>query len=67
MRRDLAAWLDWQAQLHPREIELGLERIRDVLAAMGLERPPFRIVTVGGTNGKGSCVATLEALALDWR
>jgi dihydrofolate synthase / folylpolyglutamate synthase len=65
VRRDLAAWLDWQAQLHPREIELGLERIRDVLAAMGLERPPFRIVTVGGTNGKGSCVATLEALALE--
>jgi dihydrofolate synthase / folylpolyglutamate synthase len=65
VRRDLAAWLQWQEQLHPREIELGLERVRTVLAAMGLERPPFRIITVGGTNGKGSCVATLEALALE--
>ncbi len=63
-RRDLAAWLAWQEQLHPRPIELGLERIRAVLDNMELLRPPFRVVTVGGTNGKGSCVATLEALAL---
>lgn len=62
-RRDLAAWLAWQERLHPVEIELGLERIRAVLRALGLERPPFRVITVGGTNGKGSCVATLEALA----
>ena len=65
VRRDLADWLEWQERLHPREIELGLERVRAVLAAMGLERPPFRVITVGGTNGKGSCVATLEALALE--
>ena len=64
-RRDLAAWLAWLERLHPREIELGLERIRIVLQAMGLARPPFRVITVGGTNGKGSCVATLEALALE--
>ncbi|MFU8896601.1 MAG: bifunctional tetrahydrofolate synthase/dihydrofolate synthase [Gammaproteobacteria bacterium] len=63
-RRDLAAWLAWQEQLHPAEIELGLERIGVVLAAMALDRPPFCIVTVGGTNGKGTCVAVLEALAL---
>lgn len=63
--RDLAAWLAWQEQLHPREIDLGLERVRVVLQAMGLRRPPFQIVTVGGTNGKGSCVATLEALAME--
>jgi dihydrofolate synthase/folylpolyglutamate synthase len=65
VRRDLAAWLEWQERLHPTEIELGLERVRAVLAAMGLDSPPFRVVTVGGTNGKGSCVATLEALALE--
>lgn len=65
MRRDLAAWLEWQERLHPTEIELGLERVRAVAAAMGLDHPPFRVVTVGGTNGKGSCVATLEALALE--
>jgi len=63
-RRTLAEWLAWQERLHPREIDLGLERVRAVLAAMGLERPCCRVITVGGTNGKGSCVATLEALAL---
>lgn len=64
-RRDLAAWLAWQERLHPTEIELGLERVRAVLSQMRLSRPPFRVVTVGGTNGKGSCVATLEALGLE--
>jgi dihydrofolate synthase / folylpolyglutamate synthase len=63
-RRDLAAWLDWQERLHPAEIELGLERVQAVLEAMALEQPSYRVATVGGTNGKGSCVATLEALAL---
>jgi dihydrofolate synthase/folylpolyglutamate synthase len=61
--RDLAAWLDWQERLNPAGIELGLERIDAVLETMGLARPRYRIVTVGGTNGKGSCVAMLEALA----
>jgi dihydrofolate synthase / folylpolyglutamate synthase len=63
--RDLASWLEWQERLHAFEIELGLERIRVVLAAMDLERPPYRVATVGGTNGKGSCVAVLEAIALE--
>lgn len=63
--RDLAAWLAWQEQLHPVEIELGLERVQAVLGALDLARPPYRVITVGGTNGKGSCVATLEALALE--
>jgi dihydrofolate synthase/folylpolyglutamate synthase len=64
-RRDLDAWLAWQERLHPRPIELGLERIAAVLETMDLAQPPFRVATVGGTNGKGSCVATLEALALE--
>jgi dihydrofolate synthase / folylpolyglutamate synthase len=61
--RDLSAWLAWQEQLNPAGIELGLERINSVLEAMALDRPPYRVVTVGGTNGKGSCVAMLEALS----
>lgn len=48
--------------LHPREIALGLERVRLVQARMGLERPGFVIATVAGTNGKGSTVAMLEAI-----
>jgi dihydrofolate synthase/folylpolyglutamate synthase len=63
-RRTLADWLAWQERLHPAEIELGLERVRTVLERMDLLRPCQRVFTIGGTNGKGSCVATLEALSL---
>ena len=65
-RRSLGDWLDWQSTLHPRAVDLGLERCRRVRDAMGLDaaprlhRPP-RIV-VAGTNGKGSCVAFLESM-----
>jgi len=61
---DLDSWLRWQESLHPREIELGLERIRPVyrrLPALPIEAP---VITVAGTNGKGSCVATIEAVAI---
>lgn len=43
-------------------MELGLGRIRGVLAALGLERPPFTVVQVLGTNGKGSTCAFLASL-----
>jgi len=58
----LAGWLRWQEQLHPNPIDLGLERVRKVLVAMHLQQPPFHVLTVGGTNGKGSCVAYLDAM-----
>ena len=58
----LADWLRWQEQLHPNPIDLGLERVCKVLGAMHLEQPPFKVLTVGGTNGKGSCVAFLDAM-----
>ncbi|MDH4133344.1 MAG: bifunctional tetrahydrofolate synthase/dihydrofolate synthase, partial [Gammaproteobacteria bacterium] len=45
--------------LHPREIELGLSRVVTVRDHLGLAEPPFAIVTVTGTNGKGSTVAML--------
>lgn len=50
----LDAWLEWQESLNPRGIELGLDRVRRVLERMDLLDPPFRVLTVGGTNGKGS-------------
>ncbi len=63
MRFDsLAAWLDWQESCHPREIELGLDRIREVARRLDLLQPAATVITVAGTNGKGSCVATLEAM-----
>ena len=55
-------WLDWQETLHPKAIDLGLDRVRTVLQRLQPEPPPFVVITVGGTNGKGSCVAMLEAI-----
>lgn len=61
----LAEWLSWQETLHPSRIELGLERVRSVWARLYAQANPsllpFAVITVGGTNGKGSCVAYLEA------
>ncbi len=60
----LAEWLAWQETLHPSEIELGLERVRTVLRQLGRERLACPVITVAGTNGKGSSVAMLEAIYL---
>lgn len=60
----LEAWLAWQENCHPREIDLGLDRIRQVAKHMGLLQPCATVVTVAGTNGKGSCVTMLERLLL---
>jgi len=57
----LADWLARLEQLHPSSIELGLERVRRVKDALGLEAA-FPLVVVGGTNGKGSTCAYLEAI-----
>jgi dihydrofolate synthase/folylpolyglutamate synthase len=59
---DLDAWLRWQETLNPRTIDLGLERVRRVWDRFGPPRLPFPVVIVGGTNGKGSCVAMLDAV-----
>ncbi|MBA8888066.1 dihydrofolate synthase/folylpolyglutamate synthase [Dokdonella fugitiva] len=64
----LADWLDYQQRVHPRAIELGLERVREVWHRLGAPAPAPLVITVGGTNGKGSTVAFLEAmLAADGR
>ena len=67
MNRDSAAprtlddWLRYIERVHPQGIAMGLERVVAVKQAMGLD-PKFRIITVGGTNGKGSACAMLEAI-----
>lgn len=61
----LAGWLHWQENLHPRRMDMGLERVREVAKRLGLIPFPARIITVGGTNGKGSTVLLLEALLRD--
>jgi dihydrofolate synthase/folylpolyglutamate synthase len=57
----LAQWLAFIEACHPSEIELGLERVTAVHAALDL-RPLPCVITVAGTNGKGSVVAFLEAI-----
>jgi dihydrofolate synthase/folylpolyglutamate synthase len=57
----LDAWLARLERLHPSAIDLGLERVRSVKDALGLA-PTFPLITVGGTNGKGSTCAYLEAI-----
>jgi len=58
----LDQWLSWQETLHPSTIELGLERVGRVLDTMGLRHPRHAVITVAGTNGKGSSVAMLDAI-----
>lgn len=58
--RTLAEWLRWQESLSPHEIELGLERVRTVLDRLDLRPPAGRVVTVAGTNGKGTTVTLLQ-------
>ena len=64
MRRSFDAWLDYLNSLHPTAIDLGLERIQPLAEAMGLTHFSCPVVTVAGTNGKGSCVRFLECIYL---
>src|SRR5690606_21605048 len=60
---NLASWLARIERLHPAGIELGLERVGRVAEAIGLLPLPMPAIVVAGTNGKGSTVALLDALA----
>jgi dihydrofolate synthase/folylpolyglutamate synthase len=53
-------WLEWQTVLHDKSIDLGLERVRKVADRLGIKRIAGRVITVAGTNGKGSSVAAYE-------
>jgi dihydrofolate synthase/folylpolyglutamate synthase len=63
MERTLDQWLDYQLRTHPQQIAMGLERVREVAIRMRLGRAGKHIVTIAGTNGKGSTVAFVEAIA----
>lgn len=58
----LESWLNWQEQFHPRPIDLGLERVAGVYRRLDSSRIRIPTITVAGTNGKGSCIAYLEAI-----
>jgi len=63
MTRTLADWLDYQLTTHPQGIAMGLDRVREVAQRLGIGKPGKHVITVAGTNGKGSTVAFIEAIA----
>lgn len=60
----LQEWLDWQETLHPSEIELGLERVDSVWRRLCSEGLGSTVITISGTNGKGSSASILESILL---
>ena len=60
--KSLDDWLAWQTTLHASEIELGLDRISEVAQRLNVADCPFTVITVAGTNGKGSTVAILSSI-----
>lgn len=65
MPRSLEQWLAYQSQVHPQAIDLGLDRLMRVLGHLGWRQPTVPVITVAGTNGKGSvsgyCAAIMRA------
>ncbi len=64
LHSSLAEWLCWQETLHPNRIDLGLERCREVLGRLADDAQPWPLITVAGTNGKGSCISFMEQALL---
>jgi dihydrofolate synthase / folylpolyglutamate synthase len=66
--RSLEQWLAYQTQVHPQAIDLGLDRLRVVLERLQWRQPQIPVITVAGTNGKGSvsayCAAIMSAAGL---
>ncbi len=60
--QNLQDWLRWQESLHGQEIELGLDRIKQVYLRLNIDWGDTVFLTIGGTNGKGSTVAFLNAI-----
>ena len=67
--RSFSDWLEYIQAQHPKTIAMGLDRVRAVAGRMALAKPAPLVITVGGTNGKGSTVAFIEAIAraAGWR
>ncbi len=62
-RTTLADWLTYIEQVHPKSIAMGLERLRAVAARLDIQLQ-CKVITVAGTNGKGSTCALLESILL---
>ena len=62
MSRTITEWLEWQEQLHLSSIDLGLDRVQAVAKNMRLDTLDMPVISVAGTNGKGSSVAMLDSI-----
>lgn len=60
--KSLDDWLSWQENLHESVIDLGLERIQIIFNKLFPNGMPFKVITVGGTNGKGSTIAFVDSV-----
>ncbi|HCX98264.1 MAG TPA: bifunctional folylpolyglutamate synthase/dihydrofolate synthase [Gammaproteobacteria bacterium] len=60
--KTLDEWLDWQESLHTQEIDLGLERVQKVYRKLFPNGVPFQVITVAGTNGKGSTITFIDSI-----
>lgn len=60
----LTVWLDYLSHIHTSAIDLGLERVQTVAEKAQLTRPSASVITVAGTNGKGSTCALMESILL---
>ncbi|MFI3275790.1 bifunctional tetrahydrofolate synthase/dihydrofolate synthase [Vibrio sp.] len=61
----LEMWLDYLSNIHTSAIDLGLDRVQAVASKANLTKPAQHVITVAGTNGKGSTCALMEAILLD--
>lgn len=61
----LSMWLDYLTNIHTSAIDLGLDRVQAVAQSANLTKPAPTVITVAGTNGKGSTCALMEAILLD--
>ncbi|WP_318457363.1 bifunctional tetrahydrofolate synthase/dihydrofolate synthase [Photobacterium leiognathi] len=61
----LSIWLKYLEQLHTSAIDLGLDRVKAVGQKADLLKPAPCVITVAGTNGKGSTCAMLEAILIE--
>ena len=62
--RTIAQWLAWQESLHCSEIDMTLHRVQEVASRLDLLSPKSLVITVAGTNGKGSTIALFESILL---
>jgi dihydrofolate synthase/folylpolyglutamate synthase len=58
----LEEWLTLQESVHPKTIDMGLARVSSVARTLGVDKPSCPVITVAGTNGKGSTVVHLDGL-----